>query len=796
MLKALDAQNNPVAIKVFDYRTASDWKEVELFEREIEVLKDLDIKGVPKYIETIKTDDRIYLVEQYIHAQSLEKQIKNGREFRVDECVRILEQTSLILKELGKRHPPIVHRDIKPANLLIDDKLNVYLVDFGVVANTAQTFSMTFAGTAGYVAPEQLYGKTTPASDVFSLGATILHLISHVAPCDMKLKGISPDFDQYIPETVPEWLASLIKKMMSLDPEERPQNGDELYKQIQKIISSDETALNTSRMTIANTMISYDNQKEKVKKICWISLFLFVVLVFLLCNLIGPIGFGLSIYIYGAAFWAFDNYDRKKCDALVSALEPQVINNPKLKDLFVLALQGNCISQYDVANKYYSGTELKKNLQTAFEWFKLSAEQGYASAQNSLGIMYEDGEGVEQNYQEAMNWYRKSAEQGNPCAQYNLGQLYRKGQGVTENKEEAVKWYKLSAEQGYADAQYSLGFMYDKGKGVVWDSKEAVKWYQKAAEQGHVEAQYNLALKYDIGDGVEQDEHIAIMWYEKAAENGNADAQYNMALAYKKGQGVLQNVHESVKWFIKAAEQGHPDAQYMLAVIYDTGEGIEPNYLEARYWYEKAAEQEYAAAQFVLASKYYYAQGVDRNYQLAAKWYLKAAEQGHAAAQCYIGNMFEHGEGVGLNYSQAARWYKASAEQNFPRAQYYLGTCYMCGRGVKQDKVKAAEWYRKAASQGYSDAINMLNMMNTPNYDATQTTVKKNNYINNNIINEDDYSNDDMIFDNDDDDEIYDKDNVKISSSALYELAKSKAKDQLTAGISKFMDMISLNIYL
>jgi serine/threonine protein kinase len=63
MFKALDAHNHPVAIKIFDIKKANDWKDIELFEREVDVLKDLKIKGVPGYIETIKTDSAIYLVE-------------------------------------------------------------------------------------------------------------------------------------------------------------------------------------------------------------------------------------------------------------------------------------------------------------------------------------------------------------------------------------------------------------------------------------------------------------------------------------------------------------------------------------------------------------------------------------------------------------------------------------------------------------------------------------------------------------------------------------------------------------
>ena len=228
MLKALDEKNHPVAIKVFDFGGASGWKDFDLFEREIEVLKNLHVDGVPRYIETIRTDKKLYLVEEYIDALSLEKQLKSGCRYTAEECRVILKKAARILQKLSDHNPPIIHRDIKPANLLVDKNLNVYLVDFGVVAKTNQTISTTFAGTAGYVSPEQIYGKTTPASDIYSLGATILHLITHVAPCDMQRNGIAPDFDKYIPKSVPSWLSETIKKMMSTDPAQRPQTGDEL----------------------------------------------------------------------------------------------------------------------------------------------------------------------------------------------------------------------------------------------------------------------------------------------------------------------------------------------------------------------------------------------------------------------------------------------------------------------------------------------------------------------------------------------------------------------------------------
>ena len=71
--------------------------------------------------------------------------------------------------------------------------------------------------------------------------------------------------------------------------------------------------------------------------------------------------------------------------------------------------------------------------------------------------MYDKGYGVAQSYTEAVNWYRKSAEQGFAEAQYNLGLMYFNGDGVAQNYTEAAKWYRKAAEQGYAKAQYNLG---------------------------------------------------------------------------------------------------------------------------------------------------------------------------------------------------------------------------------------------------------------------------------------------------------------------------------------------------
>ena len=474
MLKALDAQNHPVAIKVLDYSKASDWKDIELFEREIDVLKNLHIDGVPKYIKTIKTNTEIYLVEEYIDALSLENQMKQGRVFSVNEVATILIRTAAILKQLSDCIPPIVHRDIKPANILVDKDLNVYLVDFGVVANTKQTVSMTFAGTAGYVAPEQLYGKSAPTSDIFSLGATMLYLISRTAPCDMQLNGIVPDFDKYIPETVPDWLSDLIKQMMSVNPADRPQNGGELIK---LILSAQGNADSIHGHTLAvtpksihgraavNKFVSENNLKFLEKKTRqfsaakWITgVILFLSLV--LSLIIGSWGLISSLVFYSILI------------ILVFPLTMALFNTyNNMKQAGYLVLRSSPSSKLDLS----SLTE--------------TANAGDVMAQLELGYRYDIGSGVAMDKRKAAFWYLKAAEQKHPVAQYNVGTMIEHGEGCGKDPQNAVNWYIKSANQGYARAQYQLGVMYDKGLGIKKDKTKAQKWYKKAEEQG-----YNRAL--------------------------------------------------------------------------------------------------------------------------------------------------------------------------------------------------------------------------------------------------------------------------------------------------------------
>nr|NCS59555.1 hypothetical protein [Microcystis aeruginosa G11-04] len=92
-------------------------------------------------------------------------------------------------------NPPVIHRDLKPSNILLKDRSghsigNVYLIDFGSVQTVSQQgqATLTIVGTYGYMPPEQFGGRTVAASDLYSLGATLIYLAKGIHPADLPQK--------------------------------------------------------------------------------------------------------------------------------------------------------------------------------------------------------------------------------------------------------------------------------------------------------------------------------------------------------------------------------------------------------------------------------------------------------------------------------------------------------------------------------------------------------------------------------------------------------------------------------
>lgn len=243
-----------VAVKALSLRGLRNWKQLELFEREAQILKNLDHPCIPKYLEYFEeeeeddgevesgnsNDQSFFLVQDLVVGKNLEDAVlKDG--WRCDEETAFLIASQLLetLTYLKSRRPPVIHRDIKPENIVLSpaffntrssssstsdsdgetqnyNNKKVFLVDFGGVqaAKTAadDKFGSTIVGTYGYQAPEAFRGAAQPASDVYGLGGTLLFLLTGQPPSAFPMDRLAIDFrSAYMSDKMRELVDGLLE---------------------------------------------------------------------------------------------------------------------------------------------------------------------------------------------------------------------------------------------------------------------------------------------------------------------------------------------------------------------------------------------------------------------------------------------------------------------------------------------------------------------------------------------------------------------------------------------------------
>ncbi|MBD1828763.1 ankyrin repeat domain-containing protein [Microcoleus vaginatus GB1-A2] len=233
--EAIDLKTNQrVALKALSLQKMNDWKVLELFEREANVLSKLNHPGIPRYLDYfyVDTPDNrcFYIVQELAEGQSLASLVESGWHASESEIQRIATQILNILVYLHSQTPPVIHRDIKPENIVFKSPINshkqkdwaVCLVDFGAVQNTYYNTLMrgsTVVGTYGYMAPEQFLGQAVPATDLYGLGATLLYLLTHRSPAELPTNILEGDFRSQI--QISSAFADWLKKMIASDLENR-----------------------------------------------------------------------------------------------------------------------------------------------------------------------------------------------------------------------------------------------------------------------------------------------------------------------------------------------------------------------------------------------------------------------------------------------------------------------------------------------------------------------------------------------------------------------------------------------
>ena len=235
--------NRPVAVKEMVEMFADEssrQKAIEDFKREAELLARLDHPSIPTIYQYFLdlNRGRYYLVMKYIDGGDLARR-QRERGGKIDELTvtRWAIDTCDVLDYIHGQNPPIIYRDLKPANLMIDARTNrIMLVDFGIARFVAPNQrGVTAIGTMGYAPPELFAGKVESRSDLYSLGATMFHLLTGQDPQDNPL--LIFDFNKnprprQINPTISEEMEELICRSVEHKPENRFESAREFGNQL------------------------------------------------------------------------------------------------------------------------------------------------------------------------------------------------------------------------------------------------------------------------------------------------------------------------------------------------------------------------------------------------------------------------------------------------------------------------------------------------------------------------------------------------------------------------------------
>ncbi|HPZ09202.1 MAG TPA: serine/threonine-protein kinase, partial [Candidatus Eremiobacteraeota bacterium] len=228
-----------VVKEMCDYFLSPDEKSEAIYMFEVEAFMLLSLRhpGIPSIRDYFIEEDNCYLVMEYIEGVNLGDLLHEHPEKKLPEKDVLTWGIQMcdILEYLHSCVPPIIHRDIKPYNFIkrnSDDK--IIIIDFGIASLFDSGQTNNLVGTPGYVAPEQFECRIHTRSDIFSLGATLHHLLtgrdpSEGIPFEFKpVRAIRPDLSEDIEK--------IIQRALEKDMNKRFNCAKEMKEALRKVV--------------------------------------------------------------------------------------------------------------------------------------------------------------------------------------------------------------------------------------------------------------------------------------------------------------------------------------------------------------------------------------------------------------------------------------------------------------------------------------------------------------------------------------------------------------------------------
>ncbi|KFN44123.1 serine/threonine-protein kinase [Arenimonas oryziterrae] len=235
-----------VAIKELAPSLAHDAMLVERFLREARSMASLNDPHIIQIYFIGQENEQPFFVMEFVDGESLSGLLKREGRLTPGDALKILHQSAQGLSVAHDRG--VIHRDVKPANLMLNQRGQVKIADFGIALanhdfNSKLTGTGEFVGTPGYLSPEVCLGKAVDQrSDIFALGIVLFEMLtgrtpfSDESPLKLMLDVVQseiPDVRELNQDVDPE-VANILTRMLAKDPAERYQSAHELIADLEK----------------------------------------------------------------------------------------------------------------------------------------------------------------------------------------------------------------------------------------------------------------------------------------------------------------------------------------------------------------------------------------------------------------------------------------------------------------------------------------------------------------------------------------------------------------------------------
>ena len=215
-------------------RRADQAAAIAAFEREADLLAELESEYIPRIFDRFSEHNRHYLVMEYVPGRTLEERLSAaGGKLDENFVIAVATQVLEALEYLHGLTPPIIYRDLKPSNVIVRASGRIKMVDFGIARHFQPKSTATMIGTQGYAPPEQYLGKAEARSDLYALGATLHHLLTGRDPTAAPPFTFPPT-SQLEPEISPA-LAKLVDEALAYDVDRRIPSAPEFTRRLRLI---------------------------------------------------------------------------------------------------------------------------------------------------------------------------------------------------------------------------------------------------------------------------------------------------------------------------------------------------------------------------------------------------------------------------------------------------------------------------------------------------------------------------------------------------------------------------------